>query len=59
MKQLISGYEEAVKLHNDGRPAHRTYRAEYEKKLRSAVVNEALCRAGLTPPLMGIPSTRS
>jgi hypothetical protein len=37
---MIFAYEQAVILHNTGRPAHRTYQNEYELALRRLVAGE-------------------
>ena len=40
VRQMIFAYEQAVILHNAGRPAHRTYQNEYELALRRLVAEE-------------------
>ena len=40
VRQLIFAYEQAVALHNAGRPAHQDYQAQHESALRTLVAEE-------------------
>jgi hypothetical protein len=40
IRRMIFAYEQAVVLHNAGRPAHEVYRNRYELALRQFVAQE-------------------
>ena len=40
LRQMIFAYEQAVALHNAGRPTHQDYQSQYEQALRQFVAEE-------------------